>query len=174
MKSRRGLSTVVGTVFSIIALTTTITYVTYSMNTLDKYNQSSLLKNQQLTDISKENFQISSVTVPNGKFNITVSNSGSLPITFTKIWIQNQTAYSAGTDWTNSYVPTNNFVAPGGILKNIGQNLPVSINSAYSYNVKLVTSRGNTQQFKVNSPSVTPLNIQLYSIPSGVASGTNS
>ncbi|SHO46744.1 conserved exported hypothetical protein [Nitrosotalea sinensis] len=170
MKTRRGLSTVVGTVFAIIALTTTITYVTYSMNTLDKYNQSSLMKNQQLTDFDKEKFQISSVTVPNNKFNITVSNSGSLPITFTKIWIQNTTT----TDWINSYTPINNFVVPGGMLKNIGQNIPVTINSANSYNVKLVTSRGNTQQFTMNSPNTAPLNIQLLSIPSNVDVGFNS
>ncbi len=167
MKTRRGLSTVVGTVFAIIALTTTITYVTYSMNTLDKYNQSSLMKNQQLTDIDKEKFQISSVTVPNNKLNITVANSGNLPITFTKIWVQNTTT----TDWINSYAPVNNFVAPGGILKNIGQDLPVTINSANSYNVKLVTSRGNAQQIIMNSANVAPLNIQLLALPNSVVSG---
>jgi len=171
MRSRRALSTVVGAVFAIIALTSTVTYVSYSMGILDNYNQSVLTKNQQLSDINKEKFQISSVTVPNGKLNITVANTGSVPINFTKIWIQNQTAYSNGVDWTNSYVPTNNFVAPGGVLTKIGQNIPVYINSAKSYNVKLVTSRGNTQQFTVNSISSTKLNIQLYAFPSTVSSG---
>src|SRR6185437_15582477 len=38
-------------------------------------------------------------------------------------------------------------------------------------NVKLVTSRGNTQQFNVNSANVAPLNIQLLSIPATVPSG---
>jgi hypothetical protein len=170
MKTRRGLSTVIGTVFAIIALTTTITYVTYSMNTLDKYNQSSLLKNQQLTDISKEKFQISGVTIPNNKLNITVTNTGSLPINFTKIWIQNTTT----TDWVKGYVPTNNFVVPGGTLTNIGKTLPVYINSANSYNIKLVTSRGNTQQFTVNSVGVQPLNIQLLAFPTTVPSGFKS
>ena len=171
MKTRRGLSTVIGTVFAIIALTTTITYVTYSMNTLDKYNQSSLLKNQQITDIDKEKFQISSVTIPsNNRLNITVANSGSLPITFTKIWIQNTTA----TDWINGYTPTSNLVVSGGTLKNIGQDIPVTINSAYSYNVKLVTSRGNTQQFAVNSVGAQPVNIQLLAFPTTVPSGFKS
>lgn len=170
MRTRRALSTVIGAVFAIIALTSTVTYVSYSMGILNNYNNSVLVKNQQLSDISKESFKISSVTVPNNKLNITVVNTGSLPINFTKIWVQNTTA----TDWANSYVPTNNFVVPGGILTNIGQKISLNINTANSYNVKLVTSRGNTQQFTVNSPSVTPLNIQFYSIPSGVASGTNS
>ena len=170
MRSRKGLSTVIGTVFAIIALTTTITYVSYSMGTLDNYNQSVLTKNQQLTDIDKEKFQISSVTVPNNKLNITVVNTGNLPINFTKVWIQNTTA----ADWVRSYAPTNNFVIPGGVLTNIGQNSGVNINSAYSYNVKLVTSRGNTQQFIMNSPGVAPLNVQLRMIPNGVNVGFQS
>lgn len=166
MRTRKGLSTVVGTVFAIIALTTTITYVSYSMGILDNYNQSVLTKNQQLTDVDKEKFQISSVTVPNNKLNITVVNTGSLPINFTKIWIQNTTA----TDWVKSSVPTQSFIAPGGVLKNIGQNSGVNINPAYSYNVKLVTSRGNMQQFNMNSPNSNPLNIQLIALPPSVPS----
>lgn len=167
MSTRKGLSTVVGTVFAIIALTTTITYVSYSMGILDNYNQSVLAKNQQLSDINKEKFQISSVTVPNNKLNVTIANTGSLPINFTKIWVQNMSA----TDWVNSYTPTNNFVAPGGVLTKLGQKIPVYINSANSYNVKLVTSRGNTQQFSINSISAQPLSIQLLALPSTIPSG---
>ena len=168
MRSRRALSTVVGAVFAIIALTSTVTYVSYSMGILDNYNQSVLTKNQQLSDVNKERFQISSVTVPNSKLNITVANTGSVPINFTKIWIQNTTS-SATTDWVRSYVPTQSFVTPGGVLTNIGQS--VDVIPSNSYNVKLVTSRGNTQQFALNSISSAPLNIQLYAMPSAVVSG---
>ena len=173
MKSRRALSTVVGAVFAIIALTSTVTYVSYSMGILDNYNQSVLTKNQQLSDVNKEKFQISSVTVPsNGRLNITVANTGSLPINFTKIWIQNTTTTT--TDWSNSYTPTRNFVTPGGVLTKIGQNIPVYINPTYSYNVKLVTSRGNTQQFSMNSVGSSPPNIQLLALPPSVPSGQST
>ena len=171
MKSRRALSTVVGAVFAIIALTSTVTYVSYSMGILDNYNQSVLTKNQQLSDVNKEKFQISSVTIPNNKLNITVVNTGGVPINFTKIWIQNTTS-SATTDWVRSYVPTHNFVVPGGVLTNIGQS--VNVISANSYNVKLVTSRGNTQQFNINSVGAQPLNIQLLAFPTTVPSGFKS
>ncbi|MDE1765528.1 MAG: hypothetical protein KGI27_04530 [Thaumarchaeota archaeon] len=167
MRTRRGIASVVGMVFAIIALTTTIAYISYSMGILNNFNQSVLVKNQQLTDVDKEKFQISSVTVPNGKLDVTVANTGSLPIQFTKMWIQNTSA----TDWANSYVPTNNMVSPGGVLTNIGQNIPVSINPANSYNVKLVTSRGNTQQFTMNSIGAAPVNIQFYAFPSAIPSG---
>ena len=65
MKSRRGISSVVGAVFAIIALGTTVGYITYSMTTLDNYNQTVLAKNQQLTDIANEKFQLSSATFVN-------------------------------------------------------------------------------------------------------------
>lgn len=168
MKSRRALSTVVGAVFAIIALTSTVTYVSYSMGILDNYNQSVLTKNQQLSDVNKEKFQISSVTVPsNGRLNMTIVNTGSLPINFTKIWIQNTSA----SDWVHSYTPTNSFVVPGGTLKKIGQDIPVSINSLNSYNIKIVTNRGNSQQVDVNSANTYPINIQLMALPPSISSG---
>lgn len=167
MKSRRGLSTVVGMVFSIIALTSTVAYVSYSMNTLSNYNQAVLVTNQQSTNIGKEKFQISNVGIVLNRFNITVTNTGSLPINFTKMWVQNTTA----TDWVHSYVPLNNFVAPGGSLKNIGQNIPVSALSSKSYNIKLVTSRGNSYQFSVNSANQSPLILQLIAAPNSVPTG---
>ncbi len=168
MRSRRAISSVVGMVFAIIALTTTITYISYSMGILNNYNQSVLTKNQQITDVDKEKFQISSVTVPsNNKLNITVTNTGSLPIQFTKMWIQN----TSTTDWVKSYTPTNNFASPGGVLTNMGQSIPISINPTKSYNVKLVTSRGNTQQFTVNSLAAAPVNIQFYAFPPTIPSG---
>jgi hypothetical protein len=167
MKTRRALSSVVGMVFAIIALSSTFAYISYSMNTLSTYNQSVVQKNQQLADVNKEKFQITSVTFANAKFNITVVNTGNLPINFTKIWIQNMST----TNWDHSYVPTNSFVSPGGIVKNIGQSLSKTIDSTKSYNLMLVTSRGNTQQFTVNSASAAPLNIQLLTMPPTLPSG---
>jgi hypothetical protein len=169
MKSRRALSSVVGTVFSIIALTTTFGYISYSMNTLNQYNNAILTQNQQLSNVASEKFSVGSVLVNNNKLNVTLVNTGNLPINFTKIWIQNMTA----TNWIQGYTPTppNDFVAPGAVLKNLGQNIPIYINPANSYNVKLVTSRGNSQAFTVNSAKAVPLNIQLMFLPDTVASG---
>jgi hypothetical protein len=131
-----------------------------------------LAKNQALADVNKEKFQVANVAVVNNKMNVTLVNTGNLPINFTKIWIQNTT--TATTDWDNSYVPTKGFVAPGSTLTNLGQTIPAYLNSANSYNVKLVTSRGNTQSLTINSVSSTPLNIQLYAFPSTVPSGFTS
>ncbi len=162
MRSRRGLSTVVGMVFALIALATSIGYITYSMNTLDQYNKSVIAKNQQTIDNGKETMQLYSVTITNNKFNIAVTNTGYLPINITRMWIQNTTA----TDWTN-YYSINKLVAPGANLINIGQitSPAVYANPAYGYNIKLITSRGNSLQFNMGSPGTKPLFMQLAISP---------
>ncbi|HYL66548.1 MAG TPA: hypothetical protein VEU72_05295 [Nitrosopumilaceae archaeon] len=172
MKSRRGLSSVVGMVFAIIAIVTTVGYVTFSLNVLDSFNQSVLAKNQMMIDTGKEKFDIYSVQITNGRFNVAISNSGSLPINITRMWVQNTTTNVV--DWTNSYNCHNCIVSPGSILKNIGLSMPVGANPLYSYNLKLITSRGNSMQFSMGSPGVKPLWLQLEAVPSSVRTGNNA
>ncbi|VVC06240.1 NPCBM-associated, NEW3 domain of alpha-galactosidase [uncultured archaeon] len=171
MKSRRGISTVVGAVFAIIALGTTVGYITYSMTTLDNYNQSVLAKNQQNADIANEKFQVSSATFANNKLNVTILDTGSLPVNITKIWISNQTASSCTTYSCNINYITNKVVSPGLTVTNIGQSMSGSLNLNKPYNVKLVSSRGNMLQFNVNSVGSAPINIQLLALPATVSSG---
>lgn len=167
MRTRRGLGSVVGMVFAIIAIVTSIGYVTFSMNLLDQYNQSVLARNQVSIDKGNENFQVYSVKIVNGKFNVTVANTGNLPINVTRIWITNS---SCNCDWTN-YYSINKLVNPGTLLTNIGQNSPVGANTANSYNIKLATSRGNSLQFTLGSPGVKPMLVQLMILPSYVYHG---
>ncbi len=169
MTTRRGLSSVVGMVFAIIVIASSVGYVTYSMNLLDKYNQAVLSRNQIAIDKGNENFQIYSAKISNsGKFNITIANTGNLPINITRMWVQNTTA----NDWVNFYT-INKAVNPGSLLVNIGQSSPVGANAANAYNLKLVTSRGNTMQFTLGSPGVKPLFTQLMILPNYVKTLNN-
>lgn len=169
MKSRRGLSTVVGMVFAIVALTSTVVYVSYSMNTLGQFGQTIVGKTQQSLDVGKESFRISNIEIDNNLFNITVVNTGNIPINFTKLWVTNSS--STSQTWTRSYVPVNNFVGPGATLTNIGQHIPLSALSNKAYTMKLVTSRGNTQQFSINSQLPQNLFVQFNAIPNQIPEG---
>lgn len=169
MKSRRGLSSVVGMIFAIIAIVTSVSYVTFSLNTLDQYNQSTLDKNQEIINAGQESFQLFSTKFAGGKFNITVANTGNLPINITRMWVQNTSA----TDWTYAYT-INKMVGPGNLLTNIGQSSPVGANPLYAYNIKLATSRGNSMQFSIGSTNANPLFMQLEMVPTSVRSPTNS
>jgi len=172
MRNRRGLSSVVGMVFAIIAIVTSVSYVTYSLSTLDQYNQSTLARNQQSIDAGKEGFQLYSMQIPaNGKFNITIANTGSLPINITRMWVQNTT--TGVTDWTNFYT-INKMVGPGSLLTNIGQcSFCTGAKTTQTYNIKLVTGRGNALQFSVGSANVIPLFVQSEVFPTTLRSKYN-
>jgi hypothetical protein len=74
MKSRRGISSVIGAVFFIIIFTTTISYVTYDMNLLNNFSNAIVSKTQADADTNHEQFSVTQATIANNKFNITVQN----------------------------------------------------------------------------------------------------
>lgn len=166
MKSRRGLSSVVGAVFAVIALSSTVGYVTYSMNVLDKYNQSILTTNAIALDRNKEQIQVMRVTIDNSKFNITANNAGNIPIHLTTLWVTDP----AATPPVSKYAINYN-LAPGQSQIKIGQNPAISANLNDAYDLKLITDRGNVKEFTVDSAGTAPLNIQLLAIPASVVSG---
>ena len=166
MTKRRGVSSVVGAVFAIIAIITAIGYVTYSMNLLEKFNQSVLIRTEESFDRGKEEFDIVKANVVYDKLNITVQNSGSLPVHLTRLWVENMTVSDSVFKYDIDKV-----VSSGRTVSNIGQNIAFNVDSADSYHIKLVTERGNSQEFTMNSASAAPLNIQLLALPPTVASG---
>jgi len=165
MRGRKGLSSVVGTVFSIIALVTVVTYVTYSMNTLQQFNQEVMTKNTEIIDQAKEEFSVVKATIPNNKFNITVQNTGELPINIARIWISNKTDPSWGTAKYDVNIP----VSPGKVATNIGQNIALTALSTQAYEIKMTTERGNEDEVLINSPSQEPLYLQLHALPEAIS-----
>ena len=165
MKSRKGLSSIVGTVFAIIALSTTVGYITYSMNVLDKYNQSILVTNANALDRNKEQIQVTRVTIDNNKFNITASNTGNLPVHLTRFWVTNTTDVNKVFRYNIDYN-----LNPDQSQIKIGQSLPIYAKTDQAYDLKLITDRGNVNEFTVNSAGTAPLNIQLLALPATVPS----
>lgn len=165
MTKRRGITSVVGAVFAIIAIITAIGYVTYSMNLLEKFNQSVLVRTEESFDRNKEEFDIVKANLISDKLNITVQNSASLPVHLTRLWVENTTVSNSVFKYDIDEV-----VSSGRTVTNIGQNIAFNVDSADSYHIKLITERGNSQQFTINSASSAPLNIQLLALPSTVSS----
>ena len=162
MNSRRGISTVVGAVFFVIIFTTAITFVTYDMNLLNNFTSAFVSKSQSDADANHEQFSISAVKIANNKFNITVQNSGSIPITLDRLWVQNKTDIT----WGTSKYAINQIVYPGNSLSQIGQSLPLYAKPTQGYDIKLVTLRGNVKELYVNSVSQAPVYLQLFALPS--------
>ncbi len=164
---RRGISTVVGAVFFIIIFTTAVTFVTYDMNLLNNFTDAFVTKSQSDADANHEEFSITKVAVDSNKFNITVQNSGNIPITINRLWILDKSNITSGV----SKYDVNQVVYPGNSLTKIGQNLPLYINSTHGYDLKLVTMRGNVKEFFANSASQSPVYLQLFVLPN---SGPNN
>lgn len=170
MKNKRGLSTLVGIVFFIIVFTGVATYVTYSMNQLDKFGQTILEKGQEERNRDREQFEITTVSRDNNKFNITIQNTGELPLNITRLWIQNKTDPS----WGTQKFDINKEVAPGQTLTKVGQDISLAALDTQGYDIRLTTERGNAKEFFVNSASQEPVDLKLFVLPNEVPNGSTT
>jgi hypothetical protein len=167
MKQRRALTTVVGGVFFLIVIITAASYLTYSMNLFENFSENVFTADQERENRKKESFDISKLTIENNKinFNLDIHNSGDIPVSFTRLWVENVT----GVDQVYKF-DLNNTVTTGSTAKNILQNLSFTALETENYKMKLVTDRGTTKEFSVNA-STDPLHLQLFALPEEVPTG---
>ena len=162
MKQRRGLSTVVGGVFFLIVIVTAASYLTYSMNLFENFSETVFAVEQERENRKKESFDISKLTIENNQIKLDVHNSGDIPVSFTRLWVENVT----GVDEVFKF-DLNNTIATGTTGEDILQNVPFTALETVSYKMKLVTDRGTTKEFSVNA-STDPLQLQLFALPETV------
>jgi len=139
---RRGLSTIVGAVFFVLVMGSTIGYVSYSMDLVDDLAYQVDAQQDRNLNRQSEEFTISDINVDNNKFNLTVTNTGTLPINITKMWAKNLT----DSTWNQTSYTINQLLSPGETIVNIGQGTGLISNDTQSYSLKLLTSRGNAEQ----------------------------
>jgi hypothetical protein len=135
-KSLKGQATVLGTVFFLVLLVTslgTISYFTYSLN---EYNEAMRLANE--FDISKmnEGLEITSAYLnSNNNLIINMTNRGTETVHPTRLWIINS------TDNTHSSYSFNSlYLEPGESASNVTQ---VTLTTGKEYEIRVVTERGN-------------------------------
>jgi hypothetical protein len=153
MRTRRGLSTVVGAVFFIIAATTVITYISYSMNSIDEFAQSVIVSEAENINRGMEEISISQASIDGGEFNATVINTGSLPVKITRLWVVDEDT------GLNSKADLDILINPG--KQDFIDSSGISADSTKSYTLKAVTSRGNIATFAVSPDTSTQTQIIL-------------
>ncbi len=158
---RRGLSTIVGAVFFVLVMGSTIGYVTYSMDVIDDLAYQVDVKQDTNLNRQNEEFKITDVTVDGNEFNLTVTNTGTIPINITNMWAKNMTDPS----WNQTKYKLNKLISPGQSVSNIGQSTGLIALDSQSYSLRLVTTRGSTLGTQILSPNDQPLDLQLYSLP---------
>jgi len=164
MNKRRGLSSVIGMVFLVIVLSSTIGYFTYGVDLIEKLNDQLITKGIEMQDKTREDFEIVNVRIDGGKFNLTVQNIGELPIKFTRIWVNNVT----DNTWPLQNFTVNKITTPKQVLSNIGQDINLYALDSQAYTMKLITHRGNSEIISVNSPSQEKLDLRLIALPETV------
>jgi len=167
MKKRRGLSSVIGMVFLVVVLSSTIGYFTYGVNLIEQLNNEVITKAMEMQDLTKERFEISNVKIDGGKFNLTIYNTGELPINFTRIWVNNVT----DSTWPLQNFTVNKIATPKQTITNIGQELNLQALESQAYSIKLITHRGNAEEFFINAPNQEPLDLKLLALPETVSDG---
>ncbi len=152
MKMRRGLSTVIGAVFFMVAATATIAYISYTTNSIENFAQSIIVKDAQSIDRLKEDIEITTVTLTDtNKFNMTIFNKGPIPTKLVRLWVTDQSSNPI----THQKEDLNVLINPGEQKQNIATNLSITANPTDSYTLKAVTERGNTASFVLSADTST-------------------
>jgi len=163
---RRGLSTIVGATFFVLVMGSTIGYVTYSMDVIDDLAYQVDAKQDTNLNRQNEEFKITGVKVVGNEFNLTVTNTGTIPINITNMWAKNMT----DPLWNQTKYQLNQLVSPGQSVSNIGQGTGLIAMDSESYSLRMVTDRGNSLSTQLLSATNQPLDMQLYITPSSPVS----
>lgn len=167
-RKRRGLSTIIAGIFIIAVAIAGVNTIMYAMNQYDTYNKA--LSEKTSKDLNKlnEKFELVDLKIDNKKFNMTMRNTGSVAVGLIRLWVTNQT-----NGWYNNYTLTD-VIAPGATRAGIGQTITglVATNSS-SYQLKVVTDRGNAGVYNLASASTQNLKLQLFVLPRSISNGQN-
>ena len=168
LKNRRALSAVIGGVFMLIMMSTSITYTAVSMNQVaelaEEVSEKQVLDYEQTT----EEFEIVKVSIDNNQFNMTVKNTGDIPVHLTRFWVENTTSDST---WLPGKYEMDIDIGSGQTVKNIGQNIGLTALDTESYQMDLISKRGNSEKVFLNAVGEESNYVKLRAIPSTVAPG---
>ena len=81
MKTHRGLSAIVGTVFLVAVMVSALSYVSYSLDLMGNFSESLIAEESRQNDKQSEAFEISSIDVTaTNKLDGVIKNTGEIPI----------------------------------------------------------------------------------------------
>jgi len=155
---KRALSTVIGVLFFVIVMASTISYVGYSMDLIGNLAEAVTIKQDQDFNRQNEEFKVTDARVDFNEFNLTVKNTGTIPINITRMWAKNMT----DPLWNQTKHQLNQLVPAGGSVSSIGKDTGLVAIDSQSYSLKLVTERGNSLITQVLSASNQPLEMTLF------------
>jgi len=152
VKGKRGISTVLGTVYFVIIMLLAFNLVLWEIGQMDTYQQSVNERNQIDWERLNEKVEIVFALVSSSNhLNVTVTNVGGLTAHLVDLWVTDRTPSPP----VQSLFVLNDYVSPGSTVANIGDD--ISVDPTHAYKVRIVTERGNTlETTHVYPPGFTP------------------
>ncbi|MFC1754907.1 hypothetical protein ACFL96_16180 [Thermoproteota archaeon] len=134
-------------------------------------NYTAILYDKSKIESEKQSEQIElvRVSIDSGKFNISLQNSGTVTTHLVRLWVTNDTA---SPSWHDKF-DIDYYIAPKGVVSNIGQNLSLSINSSAGYTLKVITDRGSMASYRIVPPSELATSMSLHVSPPSPINGTH-
>ena len=144
MKSHRGLTSVVGAVFLIAIIVSSLTYISYSLETMGTFSEALITGEDRIKNKQLESFDVLSIDIAAAsKLDGVIKNTGEIPIKFSTLWIDEQGV----NDVVQKFI-MNTSIRPGTSF-NLIDDVDFTMDPAKGYNMKLVTTRGETKTFFV-------------------------
>jgi len=169
MKSRRGITTIVATVFLIAVVVASLTYITYSLELMANFSEQLVTEETRKKYAQDEAFTITTIDITAAnKLDGVIKNIGEIPFEISTIWIDEQ-----GVNDVVQKFSLNTAIAPGKTVDIINL-IDYTIDPTKGYNMKVVSSRGEVNSIFINSASQQPLDLQLYSLPQTIPDGFKS
>jgi hypothetical protein len=163
-KEKKGISTILATVFMIAVIVIGLSAITSGLSFQNNLGQVVTQRNTDESEQGKERIELRDVGIDTNKFNMTVVNTGSIPVKLVRMWVTNTTAT---TGWHKNYT-LNDIINPGGSLSKLGTGLSLTALMDKSYDLNVVTERGSTAGFKIMSPIDKALKMSLYVTPRSI------
>jgi len=158
LKSTRGVSTVIGAIFFVVILLMGSSLLIIQARQFDEYVQTVNERARLDWERQNEAVEIESVSVVDGKLNLTVRNEGSVTAHVVSLWITERPAT------LHKSFPISCTVRPGETVTNVGQELEVQLSPERTYEVKLVTERGNIAVATYSWLDEVPPSVQAFGV----------
>jgi len=158
LKGTRGVSTVIGAIFFVVILLMGSSLLILEARQYNEYIQAVNERNRLDWERQNEAIEIESTSVVDGKLNLTVKNKGSVTAHLVSLWITERPAT------LHKSFPISCNIRPGETVTNVGQELEVQLSPERTYEVKLVTERGNIAVATYSWLEEVPPSVQAFGV----------
>ncbi|MFY3741156.1 MAG: hypothetical protein HMLIMOIP_001604 [Candidatus Nitrosomirales archaeon] len=165
-RGKKGISTIIAAVFMIAIIILGLGVLTAGLNMQNDLGQVVTERTGLEAEQIKERVEMRDVKIDSNKFNMTLVNTGMLPVKIVRAWVTNTSDTTNG--WHTLYDNLNYLINPGASYVGFGQQSPLSslvAKTDKSYEIKVVTERGTTTSFKILNGVDAKLNARLIASP---------